>query len=142
MIAETLLSNLNGVRRSGDDCWVARCPAHNDRTPSLAIREVDDRVLVHCFTGCDVTSVLSAVGLELTDLFPPNGYTGIGRKLRRPFPPATVLRCLTGEIAFLVVCASDMAGGKILAEVDINRLGLAATRFRAALDAGGLGHVR
>ena len=33
--------------------WMARCPAHDDQTPSLSISEGSDGiVLVKCFTGC------------------------------------------------------------------------------------------
>ena len=46
MIAEQLVSRLDGVKQTGRDRWIARCPAHNDKSPSLAIREVDDRELL------------------------------------------------------------------------------------------------
>ncbi|HKW96800.1 MAG TPA: toprim domain-containing protein [Bryobacteraceae bacterium] len=45
---------------------MCRCPAHNDGTPSLSITERPDRVLVHCFAGCDQRAVideLRALGL-------------------------------------------------------------------------------
>ena len=50
--------------------WQSLCPAHEDRSPSLSVREGDDgRALVHCFVGCEVEAILPAVGLQLTDLF-------------------------------------------------------------------------
>lgn len=67
---EAILSALNKVRRSGKG-WVACCPAHDDRTPSLSITEGDDgRALLHCYGGCDVRSVVEAAGLKMADLFP------------------------------------------------------------------------
>ncbi|MBK6590648.1 MAG: DUF3987 domain-containing protein [Acidobacteria bacterium] len=48
---------------------MARCPAHDDKSPSLSITEKDDKVLVHCFAGCTPDEILSAVGLEFRDLF-------------------------------------------------------------------------
>lgn len=72
--ADTLISKLDKVTRSrtSKDRWQARCPAHDDKGPSLSIRETDDgRVLVHCFAGCSVHEIAQAVGLELSDLFPP-----------------------------------------------------------------------
>ena len=46
MIADTLLSRLEGVRRTGVDRWLAKCPVHDDKHPSLGIKESDsDRVL-------------------------------------------------------------------------------------------------
>jgi hypothetical protein len=41
---------------------MARCPAHDDRTPSLSIRDADnDKVLVRCHAGCDQESVIAAL---------------------------------------------------------------------------------
>jgi Protein of unknown function (DUF3631)/Toprim-like len=74
--AERLLGRLEGVRRSGKG-WTARCPAHEDRQPSLSIAEGEDgRLLLHCFAGCPVERVVAAVGLELRDLFPEDGRAG------------------------------------------------------------------
>jgi len=49
--------------------WMACCPAHNDKSPSLAVSEGDDRVLVHCFAGCETSDVTGAIGLTVADLF-------------------------------------------------------------------------
>src|SRR3990172_781756 len=51
--------------------WQAQCPSHEDRHPSLKVREAEDgRVLVKCFSGCQTEDVLAAMGLQWTDLFP------------------------------------------------------------------------
>lgn len=56
--------------------FTALCPAHEDGNRSLSIREGDDgRVLIHCFAGCTVASVVFALGLEMRDLF-ANGRGG------------------------------------------------------------------
>lgn len=47
-------------RRSGAG-WSARCPAHDDKSPSLSISEKDGRILVHCFGGCDQDQVIKAL---------------------------------------------------------------------------------
>jgi hypothetical protein len=50
--------------------WKARCPAHDDRTPSLSIATgKDGRVLLRCWAGCDTLAVLRALGLDWSDLF-------------------------------------------------------------------------
>lgn len=68
---EVILSKLEKVRSNGRRKWTACCPAHNDRSPSLALTELDDgRILMHCFAGCEVNDVLTAIGLNLTDLYP------------------------------------------------------------------------
>lgn len=70
MSAEDLLARLEGLRRTGTDRYMARCPAHGDRSPSLSVREDSDGlVLVKCFAGCDTRDVLAAVGLEMANLF-------------------------------------------------------------------------
>ena len=40
---------------------MCRCPAHDDRTPSLSVRPGRTRLLLHCFAGCDTTDVLRAL---------------------------------------------------------------------------------
>jgi hypothetical protein len=58
--------------------WSAKCPAHEDRKPSLSITETaDGKVLLHCWAGCSTESVLAALGLRWSDLFP--GRTDEGR---------------------------------------------------------------
>lgn len=46
-------------QRSGGLC---RCPAHDDRTPSLSVRPGERRLLFHCFAGCETKKVLRALG--------------------------------------------------------------------------------
>jgi len=138
MIAERFLERLEGVRSTGQDKWIARCPVHGDKSPSLAVREVDDRVLIHCFAGCDVHEVVSAVGLKLSDLFlnkvPIDGH----KPLSRPFPAPDILRCLSRESIFLIICATDTRKGKKLNDQDYDRLLISSSRIKAAITAGGL----
>lgn len=65
------IARLEGVRASGKG-YIARCPAHDDHSPSLSIREGDDgRVLLHCFAGCSFRQIIAAMGLDVSDMFPP-----------------------------------------------------------------------
>jgi hypothetical protein len=61
---EFVLSGLERVRRSGTG-YMACCPVHEDRNPSLSVR-IDDngRVRLKCFAGCDRDEINAAVGLE------------------------------------------------------------------------------
>jgi hypothetical protein len=71
MSAQTLLDRLDGVRGVGTGRWIARCPAHDDRDPSLSVRELDDgRVLIKCHAGCKAEAVMAAKDLSMSDLFP------------------------------------------------------------------------
>jgi hypothetical protein len=50
--------------------FIARCPAHEDRSPSLSVRDGQDgRTLIHCFAGCSVESVCDALRIKVSDLF-------------------------------------------------------------------------
>ena len=140
MTADTLLSRLENVKRTGAGRWIARCPAHEDRRASLSIRELDDgRVLLHDFAGCTVHEVLAAAGLEMSSLFPEREVHQ-GKPERRPFPAADILRAVGFEATVVLCAATAMLAGEPLSTVDRDRLTLAAARIRAALDAGGLGN--
>ena len=136
MLADKLLARLDGVRSTGKDRWIAKCPAHDDRTPSLAIRDVEDRLLLHCFAGCATSEVVSAVGLELSDLFPDKPASH--KPISRPFPADDILRCLDGDITVLMLCASDLAKDDNLNSETKGRLLQSASRFQSALSAGSL----
>ena len=138
MSAEILLSRLSGVKRVGQSRWMACCPAHDDKRPSLSILEKDDgRVLVHCFGLCSVESVLDALGLEFPDLFPER-LMDHGKPIRKPFPASDVLAALTTESLIVALAASDVASGKALSEVDRERVLIAAGRIQAGAHAGEL----
>jgi putative DNA primase/helicase len=56
---ESLARGLEARRVGGS--LMARCPAHDDRNPSLSIRETDGKVLVHCHAGCQQRDVIAAL---------------------------------------------------------------------------------
>lgn len=56
-------------KQSGDG-YMARCPAHDDRTPSLSVKESGGKVLLNCFAGCTTEAVLERLGLTWGDTFP------------------------------------------------------------------------
>lgn len=57
MTAQALAEALDG-RRVGNQ-YMARCPVHEDRTPSLAITEKSGKILVKCFAGCSQRDVIA-----------------------------------------------------------------------------------
>jgi hypothetical protein len=69
------LDRLKGVKQH-NGYFMAFCPAHDDKEPSLSIKEGDDeRALLKCFAGCSFENIVTALGLETKDLF-PNGEGG------------------------------------------------------------------
>jgi putative DNA primase/helicase len=69
MNAAEIAHALRGGKIGGQ--WMARCPAHEDRKPSLSICEADGKVLVRCHAGCEQAQVIAA--LRELGLWPPNG---------------------------------------------------------------------
>lgn len=142
MTAETLLARLDKVRQTGPNSWSARCPAHDDRHPSLAVTEKQDgRVLIFCRALCPTPDILAAVGLTLSDLFPEKPLSVHGVKPeRRPFPAADILRALAFE-ATVVDCAAGTIQRKgYLTDSECDRLALARERLQAAIRAAGVDH--
>ena len=132
MKTDDLLSRLEKVR-GGNGRWMACCPAHDDRTPSLTIAEVDDRVLIHCFGGCSPDAVVGAVGMSLSDLMPEQQTTHEPvRKLRIPAPD--VLRAMAFSAAVVAIYAADMAQGKALTVEDKDKLFAIAGEFQEAIE--------
>ena len=65
--ADQLLGRFERVRKIRDG-WQVRCPAHDDRTPSLSIRRGDRWWLTFCHAGCSTRAICAAVGLEVAEL--------------------------------------------------------------------------
>lgn len=77
------LSHLEGVKGAGAS-RMARCPAHDDNNPSLSISEgTDGCILLKCFAGCDIESIVAALGLKMSDLMPDDGNVD-GRRNMNP----------------------------------------------------------
>lgn len=137
MSTGTLLSRLAGVRQTGAGKWIARCPSHEDRSPSLSIRETGDgRVLLHCFGGCAAGDVLGAAGLEFRDLFPerPADETHRPRYRRPSFDPLAALHALAHEALIVATIGEQLVRGDGTNE-SLDRLTLAVGRIHRALDA-------
>lgn len=68
---DKVLNRLDKVKSAGANKWKACCPAHDDKHPTLAISETSQGVvLLKCWAGCSTKEIVSAIGLELRDLFP------------------------------------------------------------------------
>ncbi len=63
-----ILGRLKGVKGKGSQ-YTALCPVHDDKTPSLAISVKDGKILLHCHANCATEIIVTALGLEMKDLF-------------------------------------------------------------------------
>lgn len=78
---DEVLGRLAKVRPNGERSWMACCPAHADRNPSLSVSEGEGgRVLFKCFAGCPAESVAAALGYRMADLMGGQEEKGRGRK--------------------------------------------------------------
>lgn len=86
---DAVLGRFPDARKSGNG-WSARCPAHEDRHPSLSIAEGDDgRVLLKCHAGCATEDVCRSKNLRLADLMPERPTRAIRHTQQRSgFPTA------------------------------------------------------
>lgn len=139
MNVELLLSRLQHVRRSGNH-WRADCPnGHQHAHGSLAITVAEDgRLLLTCFACHDTPAILTALGLELADLYP--------ERIRDPSPEArqrareafkrdgwrAALNVLGRESTCVMVAAGTLARGEPLNPDDYARLELAYKRIEDA----------
>ncbi|MCB0055432.1 MAG: hypothetical protein KDE45_00315 [Caldilineaceae bacterium] len=131
MTVETLLSRLDMVKPAGTDRWYARCPAHQDKSPSLSIRDTGTRTLIHCFAGCDAGDVLAAVGLTWRDIIRDEWKAAqhAAEHHRVKLPP---LDPLALERRIIEIGLADLEAGKTLSTEDQARYELALMRVKGA----------
>ncbi|MBS2011219.1 MAG: hypothetical protein JST01_29510, partial [Cyanobacteria bacterium SZAS TMP-1] len=128
------LNLLSKVKKTGKGKWMACCPAHGDKNPSMAIAESSNgTILVHCFSqGCDVDSITGAIGLTPADLFPPKDErwqkeeAGQFRIGGQPFTAYDALACLAFEGLIVATVASDIDDGLVPSPEDRERVTVAA----------------
>ena len=70
MTIQDFVSRFGKVKATGGQFLVS-CPAHEDRSPSLAVKEgADGSILLKDHGGCSTEAILAAMGLTAADLFP------------------------------------------------------------------------
>lgn len=125
--AERLLERLQNVKQTRPDRWQARCPSHDDRSPSLAITETPDgTLLLKCWAGCGAADIVSAVGLELKDLFPPRFDYQASWKGKAPrYSASEVVKTAVTEGTIIALGYGALERGETLSLKDQGRVELA-----------------
>lgn len=109
------------------------CPAHDDRTASLSIKIAEDgRVLLHCFAGCDIQSILNSVGLTLDDIVPER--IDLLKPIGKAFNPYAILKTMKDEALFVYMCASHIEKGETLDQSDKDKLIETVQRLKEAYE--------
>ena len=135
---DLVLSRLDAfkLRENARDRWRACCPAHGGKNASSLSIGVgaDDQVLLRCWAGCEVEQVAHALGLELSDLFPPkvtNGHGSPPIKRRRLLTAGQALDLLEREALVLFIVGTDMNVHKAISDDDHARLAEAVARIQS-----------
>lgn len=120
---DLILNRLDKVQSRKNHTWMACCPAHDDKNPSLAIKELPDgRILLKCFAGCEVMSIMGALRLSVSDLFPDHGlgeyrsFHALENELR-----ASHNTKFQKEKTILAIAESDREQGRRLSPQDMER---------------------
>ena len=141
MDAERLLGRLDGIIRTGEGRWSARCPAHEDRSPSLSVRLDGDQLLFHCHAGCAPEDVLAAVGLNWSDLYADpweaafrvacaeGAHRQHRKRLQRELVDGIDIEV---ERMILRIAAAHLRAGRTLSIEDRGRVEVARLRVEAA----------
>ncbi len=80
--------------------WQARCPAHDDREPSLSVQVHDDGLGIKCHTGCSSRDILDALGLGWDALYPPKPSATLNTNgHRKPTTAPVIGETRTGDTA-------------------------------------------
>lgn len=141
---DTFISRLQSVKTAhalpGERRALACCPAHEDRHPSLDLRELPDgRLLILCrANGCGALDIVEAVGLDLSDLFPRDlRMAPVGRKGRGAGHAASMPQLISPQevsaAAFHVFsCAVTMREERVLCNDAILELARICGRLERA----------
>ena len=116
-----ILPRLEKVRNCGNGKYLACCPAHDDRDPSLAVRVTNGgKILLHCFAGCSALDIVNSIGMTLGDLFPEGrdvhwlgGFDRYKQKKRE--------EAVERDRLVLAMADEDRRNGKRLSQADLKR---------------------
>ncbi len=110
MVAETRLHSIDEflvlfsrVKPIGQNQWQALCPAHSDHEPSLNIKLVDHKILVHCLAGCLPNAIVQAVGLTMASLYLDNTHGPSSNYPEREIVCSYPYHDSSGKVVFEVV---------------------------------------
>jgi len=133
MNIESFLTHLQKVRPSGNG-WLACCPAHDDKSPSLAVGIGNaGGIIVRCFAECSFESIVDSLGLKPADLMPET-LPDVHAVKPIAFNARTALEALAYQATIVAIAAEDMSRGKPLSLADRDRLFQIAGNINRALE--------
>lgn len=136
MKINNLLSRLEVVKKTGANSWICKCPAHQDRTASLHVKDDgNDKILLRCFAECDTYSILKAIGLDWQDVLPDSNVIHHGEPKKQILYATEALALIRFETQIICLIAFDMKKTRIASDDALERLELAMQRINKAMEA-------
>lgn len=132
---EKILPMLHKAKHCGDNSYTACCPAHDDKHPSFKVTELQDgRILMYCRSGCDIESIVSALGMSVSDLYPDTKVAGQYRHFRSLAGFSVSQKekeSIEHEKRILNICKNRRSKGERLSTKDLERERQAFLKVRA-----------
>lgn len=138
MSLQQILSKLQKVKHNGNGAYMACCPSHDDRSPSLSIKDNGDgRIMMKCFAGCETIDILQSIGLDWDDVMPakPEKPVHVIKPKQHSIYADDALQIIRNEAQIIVMAAMDIIKGVDIKEPEMNRIKTAMKRINAALEA-------
>ena len=136
MKINNLISRLEGIKKTGSHSWICKCPAHQDRTASLHIKDDgDDKILLNCFAGCDTYSILKSIGLDWQDVLPDSNAIHKIEPKKQILYSTEALALIRFETQIVCLIAFEMKKTRIASDDAVERLELAMQRINKAMEA-------
>jgi len=133
MVINEFLIRLDGVRKTGSNQWISKCPSHDDKSPSLSIKACDNEaILIYCFAGCSPYDIVKAIGAKISELFPKKNYVQAPIKHRVNHRELWLLA--THYFWILIIATSDLEKNKKLSTNDYQSVMKARKRIENILE--------
>ena len=119
-ILAELSTKLNKFRRISEGRYIACCPVHGDKNPSLGITLKDNgKWLINCLScGANGQAVCDVLGIDVTALFPPNDNPRYEKQPRIGFSAWQLLHAIQPDLVRLLVIANMLREIEALTEED------------------------
>jgi hypothetical protein len=118
--ASDILTHLQKVKRLGDGRYIALCPCHNDRNPSLGVTlKPDGKWLIRCFScGAKGIDVCNTLGIDPISLYPSNNNPRYEKQKRSGFSALQLMNAMEADLVRLLIIANDLNAIDALSDDD------------------------
>ena len=129
-----ILGRFKKVYRSGEGEYQCLCPSHDDSNASLGLKFKEDKMILNCFAGCDMHSILDSVGLTWSDVMPDSLDSTQRTQGKMKFNPYAVLKAIKDDVLFMALCSNTLSKSNPLEESDKEKLFEVTARLRRLYD--------